>query len=1223
MALALLGVFASSAAAKPFHVLSHSFGGGELSLAAHSGVGVDQETGELYVADTGNSRIAKFTGAGVADGTLAAVPSPTFIAIDSSGGASKGDVYVVNSAEAKIAKFNPAGALVGGWATGGNLGGLGEIAGIATDSSGDLWVYNTEGLMRQFNPVGTQISEFNSGRGVEPNGIAVDAEENLYMVAGAGATKFSAAGQELIFSFGSNGGAPTALAIEPSDNSVYLGFQERVDRFTSSLPPQKIESFPGPEGTAGVAADGSSEEVFVAEPSANRVSAYALEEVGPPTVTIEPPNALTSTTAHFSGHVNPNAPVGNPAAYEVRWHFECLQGCGGVEGYIAPDSNNHLVEGTVEHLQPGTKYEVRLVAENAAETAATVPALEFKTPAVVPTVVRQAASTVFLTVAKLEATIQPGGGATTYHFDYLPKSTFEAEGFASPETRSTPEEGPLPADNAGHPVSAEIDGLVPGTAYAYRVVASNEVGQSAGAPTFFTTRLTPGPVDSSCPNQVFRIGFGAALPDCRAYEQASPVDKNGAAVEGFPGLLRAAEDGSAVSFYTQAGTVIPSDTGGAQDFSTYLATRGSGSWSSQRLLPPQQAGEKAEFVGATPDLRYAVVEASKYEAGRGLFLIDTIAHSITQIVPYESNQVGGPSFSDFEGVYAFDGASADGSRVFFETNAQLIPDAAPAVDNLYMWDRASGDVTLVGVLPGASAETPPGGSFGGAYEWFQGSDTSRGGALNGLGVDALHAVSLDGDQIFFTAGNTGQLYLRRHLDTPNPSTVHISTPNPGVTDPNGPQPAAFQEAVPDGSRVFFLSSQKLTADANTGAFDEGRDLYRWDAATESLTDVTPDVTDPNGARVQGLLGISRDGSSGYFAARGVLAPGGQPGAENLYRFSDSGGGTEITFVTALDEEGSVDRRNWSPRTYESPGTGGATVSRASRISVDGETLLFSSVRSLTGYDNQGRQPAECDTNGFCREIFRYANSSREISCISCNPTGQTPLGAALFQSNLINGGTALPGGFASITLPRNLSADGDQVFFTSPDPLVAADTNGNDRCPNFNEAARTIPACQDVYEWEAPDPADPSNTCTPQSSSYGAASGGCLYLLSTGKSERPSFFVDASSDGTSAFIVTDSQLVPSDHDNANDAYDVRVGGGLASQQGGPPARCEGEAACQGAVAPPPGSTSPGSASFNGPGNAKPHKNKKKHQKKKAHKKSKAHKKQSKKRTTKSNQGGGK
>ena len=703
------------------------------------------------------------------------------------------------------------------------------------------------------------------------------------------------------------------------------------------------------------------------------------------------------------------------------------------------------------------------------------------------------------------------------------------------------------------------------------------MGSAAGSDGVFTTHVAT-QVFGPCPeNEAFRVGFGASLPDCRAYEQASSPDKNGDSVAGLYPLMLASEDGSGVTFYSPAGALPPAVRGGTQNYPTYLATRNAtaGSWSSQRLLPPSQFGEEAEFLGASPDLRYSVVEASYVGVGSALFVIDTEDGTVKQITPYES---GGKLNVKF----AFDGAATDGSRIFFETELTLPtspadPAPAPGRENLYMWERGTGNVSLVGILPGSTPEAPADGSFGGAYEWYETPDLTTGGASNHGGgefspnaVAALNAISPDGRQIYFTAGGTGQLYLRRGLGPgENPTTVRVSAPAAGAPV-EAEKPAAFQEATPDGRFAFFFSSRMLTSNAN------GTDLYRWDAQTGSLVDITHHPGG-EGAEVQGLLGVSASGNSGYLIARGKLATGGKEGGENLYRFSEeeTAGHFHIAFIATLAKSNAqeADRRNLSPKV-----TFGFQLGRTSRVSEDGGTLLFTSTKSLTGYDNVNAEGTDCN-GGACAEIYRYSASTEELTCLSCDPTGQAPLGAASLQDFFFNA-YLTPRAAPAVAFSRNLSADGTRVFFQTPDPLVANDTNGTATCPPFggSPGGYTGPArCQDVYEWEAVG----SGSCHAVE-----ANGGCLYLLSTGQSDEPSYFIGASKDGSSAFIATASRLVPSDRDNVDDVYDVRVGGGLESQFANPPVPCTSSEACKGPTSAPAPAASPATPSFQGPGNQK-------------------------------------
>jgi hypothetical protein len=145
-------------------------------------------------------------------------------------------------------------------------------------------------------------------------------------------------------------------------------------------------------------------------------------------------------------------------------------------------------------------------------------------------------------------------------------------------------------------------------------------------------------------------------------------------------------------------------------------------------------------------------------------------------------------------------------------------------------------------------------------------------------------------------------------------------------------------------------------------------------------------------------------------------------------------------------------------------------------------------------------------------------------------------------------------------------------------------------------ALQAFPACLDVYEWEAPG----SGSCKEAGAAFSPLNGGCLYLLSTGKDEYPSFFADASANGDDVFIFTREGLVGQDKDELLDVYDVSVGGGIPAQFPVVVPPCEGLDACHGTIPTPPVEGSPSSQTFVGPGNEAP-KGKSKHKKSKKHK----------------------
>ena len=774
--------------------------------------------------------------------------------------------------------------------------------------------------------------------------------------------------------------------------------------------------------------------------------------------------------------------------------------------------------------------------------------------------------------ATLNGTVNSNGLAATYHFEYTPKATYEADGFAG--ALSSPESEPLPAPAAPHLVSARIDGLQAGVEYVYRVVAHNALGTTDGEPGEFRAQVGPSPPVTDCPNQALRTGAGARLPDCRAYELVSPAEKYGSLVEPYAQNLQAAPDGSGVTWFTgQSATGIPSPQGAHQSFAFYLSTRSGESWTSQRLLAPQEFGELSAFVGLTRDARFALIEtaAEKVRNGAGevrlsepaLYLLDSASQALTTVVPPRVGE------EELPRAFALDGASADDSLIFFESHLQLTSNAAPGKNNLYAWNRESEALSLVGVLPGPKGEAPAGGSFGGAYSWWGGeARLGKGGAEEAHYVEATNAISESGDSVYFTAGETGQVYRRLGLTGSKPTTVRVSVANVGVSDSHGQKPAAFQEATPDGSRAFFLSSGGLTQNSNTGPADEGSDLYRYDAGSKTpLVDVSPLPGDA-GARVRGLLGAAADGRSGFFVAEGVLATGGVDGHSNVYHFREEEGGTfAYTFVADLGfTAGTPAERNWSPT---------ADLAKTARVSKDGGTVLFMSHRTLTGLPE-----AACIAGGICMQIYRYSVGEGLLACLSCNPTGE---GAPRFGAELSTESEAplvpdnhirKPGNVIAGVLPANLSSSGSRVFFQSSEGLLPEDVNGTE--PGNNCSTPLV--CSDVYEWEAVG----TGSCTTPNHA-----GGCLYLLSTGESERSSYFVNASADGSSAFIITSSALVPADQDELTDVYSARVDGGLAAQHALPVEPCRSAEGCRG----PSSTTSPaasvGTSTFQGPPNVSP------------------------------------
>jgi hypothetical protein len=888
--------------------------------------------------------------------------------------------------------------------------------------------------------------------------------------------------------------------------------------------------------------------------------------------------SIAETAATFNGTINPEGIPVEECFFEygIEESSGSTVPCAESVGSIGSGNGPVAVHADVSGLVQLQAYRFRLVARNdLGTTNGEEESFRTKGP---PRVQAESVSGVTLTSAKLEALVNPGGEAATYRFQYVSEADFKASGYTNATEVPLGGEA-IEAGDADVVVAAEINDLAELSTYHYRVLITSSRGTDTGKDKLFTTYTTE----------------GGQLPDGRVYEQATPVDKAGSNPKGGLDLVLAANDGSGITYYSNG--VIPGADGG-QQFPGYLAKRatdGSG-WATQGLLPPASNGPVAYFRGSSEDLSrtYSTqgpaggVDATLYERDSATGAIRSIAGGL----------------KDGEDSYnAYAASSADDSRVLIGLAGYDLPSgAAPNSPNTYVWEPATETLHLVGVLN--DQQSPAGGTTPGSF-------SPRGGRMYTL---YENAISRDGARVFFSSIDTHQIYLRQNPTRPqspmdgdqcsvltDACTVEVSAPEEGINDPNGRQPATLAIATPDGSLAFFTSPGKLTANATTGPEDNGKDLYRFNADSGELTDLTPDTVDPNGAEVQGVVGASDDGSYIYFVANGVLAPGASPGDCKNEQFDSSGYNDNFLNYTTGDcnlylwHDGEI--------SFIAPQNAGAgngpgaenwlrnsplgEQEKSARVTPDGRTLIFRSQEELTSYDNEGSG-----------EIYRYSADDGKLVCVSCAPSGIPPLGPASLQGFRVTTGNSDP---PRSIQTRNLSADGQRVFFETPDKLVAADVNGDDSClPPSLVSGQVSFSCQDVYEWEA----DGSGSCHSS-----AQNGGCLYLLSSGTSSEASYFGDASASGNDVFLFTVQPLVAQDKDQLIDIYDARVDGGIASQNEMPRPICEGDA-CLGPATPPPAYQSPDSASFFAPGNPKPtrrHKKKRhrkrRHQEKKSHQKS--------------------
>jgi hypothetical protein len=643
----------------------------------------------------------------------------------------------------------------------------------------------------------------------------------------------------------------------------------------------------------------------------------------------------------------------------------------------------------------------------------------------------------------------------------------------------------------------------------------------------------------------------ASLPDGRAWEMVSPLDKNGGDIRGIDGdsgggVVQASLDGEGITYVSLASF---GDAQGAAIGSQYVSDRHVGEgWETQNISLPMSAETYSITGQGTPYKAFSEDLSSGLMLGGvgGPLASPSLGGAPAGYENYYLNEIPAgplrpllttaPSVPVQKFNLGFLGATSDLDHVVVESSAAL---GAGAIEvegeaNLYEWERSTGLFQLLNVLP--SGVPDPTDSL----------------LLGGFGNATDRAISMDGSRVVWT-GRSG-LYVRENIGTDQAKTVQADAPDGG---------GRFLTANSDVSKVFFADRERLTSDSTASGGGLG-DLYEFEPEAPEghrLKDLTVDNTDAGGAEVQGVLGASEDGSYVYFAANGVLASGASPGncefpdaqtgaTCNLYLWHE-GETRFIATVASNDESGSGFSALGVAFDWDR-----SLGLRTARVSRDGTRLLFMSERSLTNYNNTVNVGSNCGTsprNGTplpatCEEVFLYEASSRRLSCVSCNPNGARPTGPSG-----ITGGTGFYNGKA-VRQPRVLSEDvnGNRVFFESVDALVPQDTNGS----------------ADVYEYE----------------------NGDVYLLSGGKSEHGAAFVDASTNGDDAFFITREELVPQDTDQLVDLYDARAPHLAGEQVGFPPPPqsvvCQGEN-CRPAVSTPPPSSWFSSTTLTGAGNVVP------------------------------------
>jgi hypothetical protein len=391
-----------------------------------------------------------------------------------------------------------------------------------------------------------------------------------------------------------------------------------------------------------------------------------------------------------------------------------------------------------------------------------------------------------------------------------------------------------------------------------------------------------------------------------------PAGGNGAATVAYAGT---SEDGGRVYFQTIE-SLVASDTDARTDVYERSGT-------TTTLISTGPAGGNgafnAFFAGTSADgARVFFGTSERLVAGDNDSQSDVYerAGGATTLVST------GPTGGNGAQSAFFDGASDDGARVFFHTNEKLVAGDTDSQADVYQ--RAAGTTTLLSTGPAGGNGLFPalfdGSSADGTHVFFDtdetlapgDSDTSQDvyerfgatttlmstgpGGGNGAAPAYFDAVSRDGARVLLS---TDEALIGTDTDAQfdvyersSATTTLVST---GPAGGNGASDALFTGISNDGATVFFQTDEQLVS----GDSDAQVDVYQRSAAATALVS-----TGGNGAFDATFAGASADGGHVFFETEEPLTAGDTDAQVDVYE--RAGGATALVSTGPAGGNGAFD-----------------------------------------------------------------------------------------------------------------------------------------------------------------------------------------------------------------------------------------------------------------------------------------------------------------------------
>jgi hypothetical protein len=642
------------------------------------------------------------------------------------------------------------------------------------------------------------------------------------------------------------------------------------------------------------------------------------------------------------------------------------------------------------------------------------------------------------------ARIQEGGEGSAegeYYFEYVTQAQYEQSGFS--QAARTPEE-PVVAGDLQQFVGQDVPGLQAGGAYRYRLAVAGAPGTPVvqGAVQQLTA---PAPAavqaPAACPNAQLRTGASAGLPDCRAFEQVTPVDKEGAQ-EPFnygPTATSGAVVGEDGGHVVLEDPLVNYGSGPDAGQSPYFFSREAapGGWKMTSGSPQPQTGVQR----IVPELYSSDATQIAFEAD----VHTSLGSGESKEVSFETGPAGGP-YTVVASVPRKDAEST-------------IETATPTYDG---WDAASGDFSkLILQIPDPNLVQPATGTKSNendVYEYADGRLSQVNVGVGSCGAKIVkgreqygvrsssHAVSEDGSRVFFEAvpGNDCSAPSHLYMRVDGAKTVDLGAYQFAGANAQGTE--LLLES--GGGTDYFIydtetaSSKQIFSGGGINPIDTvvsqefkaiyfqltSGDLYRYDVEAESLSYLFRYLGEGNSPQ----RGQSSPDGRFYYFHGSVM---GVPGAEQAFLYDGSENVVEcVSCASSSDPEPTLG--SYFPDGNSTLGTAHLPTGQPSQssLSEDGDYAFFDTPAALVSADVDGEVPPD-------------ALAGAELQSGEFSPSSDV----YEWRKDGINGCDQLQGCVALLTNGRggflNLligaSPSGEDVFIYTRSELLAQDNDNS------------------------------------------------------------------------------------------------------------------------------------------------------------------------------------